>query len=163
MIGTYRTSVDVSVGSTWEKKYSQAEHDRGELEHDFVHEALRNIVEAEESLVGLLIVAPSAWNAPELAEFECADFCDPANQKLFARMAAMHEEGIPLDGATLPAELSAHGELELVGGLAQLGKLTERAGMPHHVGYYATRVAETASTRPPAVKSSPCGPCLVPA
>ncbi|HUO45431.1 MAG TPA: replicative DNA helicase [Acidimicrobiia bacterium] len=97
--------------------------------------------EAEESVLGALLLSPHAANevmdklAPE-------DFYVPAHQAIFESMMALYNGNQPLDAVTVSEELRRNGELEKVGGSPYLARLVDVVPSASNIEYYSDIVAE---------------------
>ena len=75
------------------------------------------------------------------------DFYDAANQRLFAHMLSMHEEGRRIDSTLLVERLKSAGDLEFVGGVACVIELMHAVPTAAHAVYYAQIVRDKATLR----------------
>jgi replicative DNA helicase len=75
------------------------------------------------------------------------DFYAEANQKLFAHLLAMHDEGGRIDATLLLERLTAAGDLELIGGAAYLADMVHSVPHAANAVYYAEIVRDKATLR----------------
>ena len=75
------------------------------------------------------------------------DFYAEANQKLFAHLLAMHDEGGRIDATLLLERLGAAGDLELTGGAAYLAEVVHSVPHAANAVYYAEIVRDKATLR----------------
>lgn len=76
-------------------------------------------VEAEQSLLGALLLRPAAWS--EIAESVAADdLYRPDHRLIFSAVALLAERNEPADAVTVSEYLQRAGQLEAVGGRAYL-------------------------------------------
>ena len=103
-----------------------------------------HVPEAEQSVIGGLLIAPDRYDA--VAEHAGAgDFGIPANRAIFAAIARLIETGQPVDLALVSAELGE--ALPRVGGLAYLVEMARNTPSVANLVAYAQRVAERAAVR----------------
>ncbi len=103
-------------------------------------------VEAEQSLLGALLLDNSAWD--RIADVLCAeDFYRREHRLIFRAIAALVAEASPADVVTVSEYLERVGELENAGGLAYLGSLANNAPGAANVGAYAQIVRSRAVLR----------------
>jgi replicative DNA helicase len=100
-------------------------------------------VEAEDSVLGSMLIEKEAvLTALEILTAE--DFYKEQNRIIFRRMAEMAEVPEAVDVVTLSDKLRATGELEKIGGMAELARLANFVPTAANVEYYARIVAEKA-------------------
>jgi replicative DNA helicase len=97
--------------------------------------------EAEESVLGALLLAPHAANEV-MDKLIPNDFYVPAHQSIFEAMVSLYNLNQPIDAVTLSEELRRSGELEKVGGLTYLTHLVDVVPTASNVEYYAGIVEE---------------------
>ena len=98
-------------------------------------------IEAEDSVLGSMLIEKEAvMTALELLTPE--DFYREQNRVIFRRMAEMAEVPEAVDLVTLADKLRSTGELEKVGGMAELARLANFVPTAANVEYYARIVAE---------------------
>jgi replicative DNA helicase len=103
-------------------------------------------VEAEESVLGALLIDPEALFrvAPFLRP---DDFYVQKNAWLYQAILDLHERREPLDLVTLRNEMEARGLLEEIGGVAYIAQLMEAVPTAIHVEAYGHIVEEAAVRR----------------
>ena len=97
--------------------------------------------EAEESVLGALLLSPHAANEV-MDKLVPHDFYVPAHQSIFEAMVSLYNANQPIDAVTLSEELRRSVELEKVGGLAYLTHLVDVVPTASNVEYYAGIVEE---------------------
>lgn len=103
-------------------------------------------IEAEESVLGsMLIEAGAVLTASEILTPE--DFYKETHRIIFRRMLEMTETQEAVDMVTVSDRLRATGELERIGGVAELARLANFVPTAANVEYYAKIVAEKAVVR----------------
>ncbi|MBN2024404.1 MAG: replicative DNA helicase [Pirellulales bacterium] len=103
-------------------------------------------LEAERGVLGSLLLDPLLFD-DVLLVVRSDDFFLDAHQKLFAQMAAMHNEGIRLDAMLLCERLRAAGQLEAIGGEAYLIEMANSVAVAAHAVKYAEIVRDRATLR----------------
>ncbi|GHD39459.1 replicative DNA helicase [Parahalioglobus pacificus] len=103
-------------------------------------------VEAEQSVLGGLLLSPDAWDAV-VEEVSASDFYRPNHRLIFRQIAKLAEESEPVDFVTVADKLEARGELDAAGGLAYLTDLSENTPSVSNIRAYAVAVRERASLR----------------
>ena len=103
-------------------------------------------VEAEQSVLGGLLLDNSAWD--RVADTLTADdFYRREHRLIFNAIAALLEEGSPADVVTISEQLEKSGELEPVGGLAYLGAIANNTPSAANIVAYAGIVRERSVLR----------------
>ena len=97
--------------------------------------------EAEESVLGALLLSPHAANEV-MDKLVPEDFYVPAHQAIFESMMALYNGNQPLDAVTVSEELRRNGELEKVGGSPYLARLVDVVPSASNIEYYSDIVAE---------------------
>ena len=107
---------------------------------------LPHSLDAERSVLGAILIQNEAFNAAAEV-IDAGDFFREGHRRIFDKMIALSERGLPIDFVTLREELTRSGELEEAGGAAYLSALTD--GVPHatNVEHYARIVKEKAVLR----------------
>ena len=103
-------------------------------------------LDAESAVLGAILLDNDVYK--QVAEVLISeDFSHDGHRRIFARMAALGQEGVGIDPVTLTEELVRTGELEAVGGPSYMASLTE--GLPRSVNaiHYASLVKEKAIRR----------------
>jgi replicative DNA helicase len=103
-------------------------------------------VEAEQSVLGGLMLANDAWDRVADLVSE-GDFYRPEHRLIFRRMARLVEAGQPLDVVTLADALANADELDQAGGIAYLAELAKDTPSTANIRAYATAVRERANLR----------------
>lgn len=102
--------------------------------------------EAEESVLGsMLIEGDAVLTALEILAPE--DFYKETHRMIFRRMSEMSEAQEAIDMVTLSDRLKATGELERIGGLAELARLANFVPTAANIEYYSRIVSEKAVIR----------------
>jgi len=105
-----------------------------------------NSGEAEQSLLGGLMVDPSAWD--KIADLVVADdFYRKDHRVIFAAIASLADDGQPCDVVTLSECLDSRGELTTAGGLEYLATLANETPGAANVRAYARILREKAIFR----------------
>jgi len=103
-------------------------------------------IEAEESVVGGVFLDNAAYD--RIADTVSADdFYVERNARIFAALATLSAEGLPMDVVTVGERLKQNGELSRVGGMAYLVELCERVPTAANIEHYALIVRENAVLR----------------
>ncbi len=103
-------------------------------------------VEAEQSVIGGLLVSGSAFDA--VAELLVADdFYRTEHSVIYGHIARLADAGQPIDLITVADALSAAGELEHAGGFAYLAQLAQNTPSVANIRAYATAVKDRAVLR----------------
>ncbi len=103
-------------------------------------------VEAEQSVLGGLMLDSSAWDrvADRVSE---TDFYRHDHGLIFAAIRGLADTSKPLDVVTVSEALATRDELEQAGGLAYLGELANNTPSAANIGAYADIVRERAVLR----------------
>ena len=102
--------------------------------------------EAEAAVLGGILLRNDAINEVVSVVSE-DDFYVPAHRAVYRSMTKLADRGQPIDIVTLEHQLKAADELNLVGGLEGLGKLSDRYASSHNIGAHAEIVRQTAAVR----------------
>lgn len=104
-------------------------------------------LEAEESLLGAMMLSREALTAAVEARLENHDFYKPAHGIIFDASYSLHSRGEPVDPVTVAEELRRADRLDGIGGRAALMRI--QAGTPASANavHYAQIVAELAMLR----------------
>ncbi len=102
--------------------------------------------EAEAAVLGGILLRNEALNEVVSLVAE-DDFYVPAHRAVFRAMAKLSDRGQPIDIVTLEHQLRAAEELNLVGGIEGLGKLTDRYASSHNIAAHAELVRQSAAIR----------------
>ncbi|MBV8342261.1 MAG: replicative DNA helicase [Gammaproteobacteria bacterium] len=103
-------------------------------------------IEAEQSLLGGLLLDPSAWDNVADAVVE-QDFYRPDHRLIFAAIASLALESKPGDAVTVSQQLERNGNLEQAGGLAYLSAIARDTPSAANVRAYADIVRERSLLR----------------
>lgn len=103
--------------------------------------------DAEAAVIGSIILNPDCLSAVRETGLSAEDFCGAPQRIIFTAVAGLLDKGSAVDLVTLPAELSAGGELERVGGLPYLSGLIECVPAPGNVEHYARIVRRHSQRR----------------
>ncbi|MEM9208219.1 MAG: replicative DNA helicase [Pseudomonadota bacterium] len=105
-----------------------------------------NSVEAEQSLLGGLMLDHSAWE--KIADLvSAADFYRKDHKLIFASIASLSEDGQACDVVTVSEHLDNRGELEAAGGLEYLATLANETPGAANARAYANILRERAILR----------------
>lgn len=107
---------------------------------------LPHSLEAEQSVLGGLLLSADAWDAVAESVVE-SDFYRPNHRTIFRYVAQLAESLEPIDVITLADKLEAAGELEGAGGLPYLAELAQNTPSASNIRAYAQVVRERASLR----------------
>jgi replicative DNA helicase len=103
-------------------------------------------IEAEQSVLGGLILANSSWD--EISDVIVEhDFYRHDHQLIFRAIAQMLEQPSPVDLITLAEYFETHGQLDQVGELSYLGTLARNTPSAANILAYATIVRERSLLR----------------
>ncbi len=93
-------------------------------------------VDFEEAVLGAILVDKDALQ-DVVGNLQPENFYVEANQRIYAAMLRLNTLMAPIDMLTLKEELKKSNELEAVGGLAYIAKLTSRVGAAVDIKYHA--------------------------
>ena len=77
-------------------------------------------LEAEESLLGAMMLSREALTAAVEAHVEARDFYKPAHGLIYDAAFTLHSQGEPVDTVTVAEELRRSGQIESIGGRQSL-------------------------------------------
>src|SRR4029079_17677244 len=103
-------------------------------------------LEAEESVLGAMLLAPGAIGAVSEV-LDASDFYRESHAKVYRASLALYAKGEPVDAITLTDELEERGELEDVGGRVRLHELAALVPATANASHNARIVRETATLR----------------
>ena len=103
-------------------------------------------VEAEQAVLGGLMLEPNAWDNVADAVTE-DDFYRPDHRVIFAAIGALAGENRPVDVVTVSQQLERNGKLEAAGGLAYLSSVARDTPTAANVRAYAEIVRERSLLR----------------
>ena len=104
-------------------------------------------LQAEESVLGALLLSREAIGAVSEQGLRPDDFYKPAHQHLFDAIRALYSTGAPADTITVSDELRRAGLLEQVGGVEALHGLQNATPAISNAAHYARIVQDTAVLR----------------
>ncbi|HRD99746.1 MAG TPA: replicative DNA helicase [Ilumatobacteraceae bacterium] len=104
-------------------------------------------LDAEESLLGALLLSRDALNTVAEAGVNVADFYKPAHQYIYDAIRGLSATGNPVDAVTVADELRRAGLLDEIGGLELLVDLQNATPAISNVNSYARIVRDTAVLR----------------
>lgn len=107
---------------------------------------LPHSLEAEQSVLGGLLLSADAWDAVAESVTE-GDFYRPDHRLIFRQIASLAEGLEPVDVITVADKLEARGDLERAGGLPYLAELAQNTPSASNIRAYAQVVRERASLR----------------
>ena len=103
-------------------------------------------MEAEQSVLGSMLIAPDSWD--KVAEIVVeTDFYNRSHQIIYKAILRLLGNNLPVDLITVSEELENHDELEEAGGFAYLGDLAKNTPSAANVVAYAEIIKERAVTR----------------
>jgi len=103
-------------------------------------------LEAEESVLGAMMLAPGAIDAVSEA-LDGGDFYRESHAVVYKAALGLYAKGEPVDAITLVDELEERGELERAGGRVRLHELAALVPATANAGHYARIVREMATLR----------------
>jgi replicative DNA helicase len=104
-------------------------------------------LEAEESLLGAMLLSRDAITAAVEARVDTADFYKPAHGHVFEAVMGLYGQGEPVDPVTLAEQLRRAGLLDAMGGKAALLRIQAGTPASANAGHYAQIVGELALLR----------------
>jgi replicative DNA helicase len=104
-------------------------------------------IEAEESVLGALLLSREAIGAVSEMGLNPSDFYRPAHRHIFDAVRALYASAAPADTVTVADELRRAGLLDEVGGPEALHELQNATPAISSAGHYAKIVQETALLR----------------
>jgi replicative DNA helicase len=103
-------------------------------------------VEAEESVLGAVLISTEATDVA-LEHLHAEDFYTPAHQSIFAAVSTLFESNKPVDVVTVTEALRRAGELERVGGISYVTRLSDAVPVASNIEHYVGIVEEHALRR----------------
>ena len=103
--------------------------------------------EAEESVLGAILLSPVDGATEAVDLLRPADFYRPAHQAVFEAVIALYDANEPIDPITVSSRLRASGDLERVGGIVFLARLLDQVPTASNLSYYANLVKAAAMRR----------------
>jgi replicative DNA helicase len=104
-------------------------------------------LEAEESLLGAMMLSREAINAAIEARIEISDFYKPAHGQIYDAVYSLHARGEPVDPVTVAEEMRRAGTLEGIGGTRTLNAIQAQTPASANASGYAQIVGELALLR----------------
>ena len=104
-------------------------------------------LEAEQSLLGSMLLSRDAITAAVEARVDASDFYRPAHGHIFDAIWSLYEQGEPVDPVTVAEELRRSGLLEALGGKGALLSIQAATPASANAGHYAKIVSELALLR----------------
>jgi replicative DNA helicase len=104
-------------------------------------------LEAEESLLGAMMLSREALTAAVEAHLEGHDFYKPAHGVIFDAAFQLHSRGEPVDPVSVAEELRRAGQLDGIGGRATLLRIQAATPASANAAHYAQIVAELSMLR----------------
>ena len=104
-------------------------------------------LEAEESLLGAMLLSRDAISAATEARVETTDFYKPAHAHVYDAIMALYGVGEPVDPVTVADELRRSDLLDLIGGRAALLRIQAETPASANATHYAKIVNELALLR----------------
>jgi replicative DNA helicase len=104
-------------------------------------------LEAEESLLGAMMLSREAITAAVEARLEPNDFYKPAHGAIFEAAYGLHSRGEPVDPVTVAEELRRAAQLDQLGGRQTLLRIQASTPASANAQHYAQIVAELAMLR----------------
>lgn len=107
--------------------------------------AIFSSLEAEQSVLGALLIEPSAWDA--ISPLSAEDFAHPQLALIFSAIAGLAKKQRPFDAVTVFEALEARGQAAESGGLEFLYALAQAVPSGRNAKRYAEIVTERARLR----------------
>ncbi len=104
-------------------------------------------LEAEESLIGAMLLSREALTAAVEAHIEGRDFYKPAHGVIYDAAFMLHSRGEPVDPVTVSEELRRSGQLDAVGGRPALLRIQAATPASANAAQYANIVSELSMLR----------------
>src|SRR5947209_7583164 len=104
-------------------------------------------LEAEESLLGAMMLSREAMTAAIEAHLEPTDFYKPAHGAIYEAAFGLHSRGEPVDPVTVAEELRRASQLDQLGGRTMLLRIQASTPASANAAHYAQIVAELAVLR----------------
>jgi replicative DNA helicase len=104
-------------------------------------------IEAEESLLGAMMLSREAITAAVEARLESSDFYKPAHGSIFEAAYGLHSRGEPVDPVTVAEELRRSAQLDALGGRQMLLRIQASTPASANAQHYAQIVAELSMLR----------------
>jgi replicative DNA helicase len=104
-------------------------------------------LEAEQSVLGAVLLSDAALPALVASGLDPADFYRPQHARIYRAMLDLHDRGEPVDTLTLEIELRRAGALDEIGGRAAIDLLASPVPAVGHVSAYVRAVRTCALDR----------------
>lgn len=104
-------------------------------------------MEAEQAILGAMLIYPSAQESVMELNLVKEDFLIDIHKRIFGAMMYLKEQGKPIDPTTLIMRLQDSDELALVGGMDYIVSLSDSAVTSANVSYYIESVQSKAHAR----------------
>ncbi len=104
-------------------------------------------LQAEESVLGALLLSRDAIGVVGEAGLNVRDFYSPAHQHIFDSVRSLYSSSGPVDVVTVADELRRHGLLDEIGGIERLNDLQNATPSVSGAEHYARIVMDTALLR----------------
>ena len=104
-------------------------------------------LEAEESLLGAMMLSRDALMAAVEARVEARDFYKPAHGHIFEAALSLYSQGEPVDPVTVAEELRRAALLDGIGGKAVILRIQAGTPASANAAHYAQIVSELALLR----------------
>lgn len=104
-------------------------------------------LEAEESVLGAMMVSAAAIEAVMESGLAAEDFYRERHREVFGSIASLWEASAPVDAITVSDELASRGKLVEVGGRDVVSQLASTVPVPGNAAHYAGIVIEHARRR----------------
>ncbi len=103
-------------------------------------------IEAEESLLGSLIIHPDKFNDLD-NDFRSEDFYNPKNQEVFRAIESLYFDGSAIDFTTITDSLNKLGSFEKIGGIDYINDLMLKAPFEPNVKEYSNIIKDLSLAR----------------
>ena len=103
-------------------------------------------LQAEQSVLAAVMIDSDTLGESRAA-ISADHFSRESHGLLFQVMCDLMDRGDPVDVTTISTELRIRGQLQEIGGVAELARLASLNVIPSHAGHYAGMVAQAASKR----------------
>src|SRR6516162_2014682 len=104
-------------------------------------------LEAEESLLGAMMLSRDAITAAIEARLDADDFYKPAHGAIYSAAFELHSRGEPVDPVTVAEELRRSSQLDQLGGRQTLLRIQASTPASANAAHYAQIVAELSMLR----------------
>lgn len=112
-----------------------------------VGRTLPHNLDAEQSVLGGIILNPQHALVQILDILEPVDFYVPAHEHIFEAVIQLEETGKPVDIITLEEQLRVNGKLDRVGGVGRLAELSSKVPTTQNISFHAQIVKDKATLR----------------